>query len=452
MAVAGTASGADLPLREHVLRTLRLAGPVMLARAGLLVMTTVDTVMCGRVAAAQLAYYGIAMAPNLAFLLVGIGLLMGTVVVTAQTDGAGRPTECGRIWRLALVNGAAIGSLFGLLMLPGAAILLALGQDPAIAAGGGTVLVMFAFGMPAILMFAATSFFLEGIGRPTPGMVVMALANLVNFGLNYLLMFGPWQMGAAGAALATSITRWFMVMALAGYVLALRDGRRYGVRAPMAGYWRLEAKLVRLSWPIALSFGLEHGAFFAAATFAGWLGAVPLAAYQIVINTMALIYMLAIGLATATAVRVGNAVGRRDRPGLARAGWVGLGIGIVVMLTLMPVLFAAGPLIVAVYTDNPAVAAIAVPSLILAAWLLVADASQGILTGALRGAADIWACNWMQFVSFWLICIPSCYLLAHRFDLGIPGLLWGLLIGLLTAALLLAWRFKLLSSREVRPY
>ena len=91
MTLAATASGADLPVREHVLHTLRLAGPVMLARAGLLVMISVDTIMCGRVAAQELAYYGIALAPHLAFLLVGIGLLMGTVVATAQTDGAGRP-------------------------------------------------------------------------------------------------------------------------------------------------------------------------------------------------------------------------------------------------------------------------------------------------------------------------------------------------------------------------
>jgi hypothetical protein len=176
-----------------------------------------------------------------------------------------------------------------------------------------------------------------------------------------------------------------MFLALAGYVLAMRDRVHYGVGAAMSGHWRLERKLARLGWPIAVSFGLEHGAFFAAATFAGWLGAVPLAAYQIVINTMGLIYMLAIGLATATAVRVGNAVGRRDRPGLARAGWVGLGLGIAVMLALMPVLYGSSGLIVAIYTDDRAVAAIAVPALLLAAWLLVADASQGILTGALRG-------------------------------------------------------------------
>ena len=377
MTLAATASGADLPVREHVLHTLRLAGPVMLARAGLLVMISVDTIMCGRVAAQELAYYGIALAPHLGFVLVGIGLLMGTVVVTAQTDGAGRPAECGRIWRLGLLNGALSGSLFGLLLLPGEAILLALGQAPTISQGGGAVLVMFALGMPAMLMFAATTFFLEGIGRSTPGMAVMAVANLVNFGLNYALMFEPWQMGAAGAALATSITRWFMFLALAGYVLAMRDRDHYGVAAPMAGRWILQRKLIRLGWPIAVSFGLEHGAFFAAATFAGWLGAVPLAAYQIVLNTMGVIYMLAIGLATATAVRVGNAVGRRDRSGLAKAGWVGVGLGIVVMLGLVPVLYGSSGDIARIYTEDPAVIAIAAPGLGLAAWILVADATRG---------------------------------------------------------------------------
>jgi MATE family multidrug resistance protein len=301
-------------------------------------------------------------------------------------------------------------------------------------------------------MFTATTVFLEGIGRPTPGMVVMALANLLNFGLNYMLMFGPWHLGATGAALATSITRWFMFLALAGYVLAMRGGDHHGVGAPMAGHWHLQRKLARLGWPIALSFGLENGAFFAAATFAGWLGAVPLAAYQIVLNVMALIYMLAIGIATATAVRVGSAVGRRDRSGLAKAGWVGLGIGIAVMLALMPVLYGSSRRVVAIYTDDPAVAAIAVPGLLLAAWLLVADASQGILTGALRGAADIWTCIGVQFVCFWLICVPLCYLLAHPLDLGVAGLLWGLFVGLLAAALLLAWRFKALAAREIRPF
>ena len=118
----------------------------------------------------------------------------------------------------------------------------------------------------------------------------------------------------------------------------------------------------------------------------------------------------------------------------------------------MPVLYGSSGRIARIYTDDPAVIAIAAPGLGLAAWILVVDASQGILTGALRGAADIWACIIVQFVSFWLICMPVCYLLAHPLGLGVAGLLWGLFIGLLGAALLLAWRFKALAAREVRPF
>ncbi len=452
MTLAAAAGDGDLSLCEHVWRTLRLALPVMASRAGLLVMASVDTVMAGRAGADQLAYYGIAIAPHMAFLLVGVGLLMGTVVLTAQTDGGGRAIECGQIWRLALLNAALWGGLSAALLLPGAAILLMLGQDPAIAAGGGHVLVMFALGMPAVLMYTATTLFLEGLGRPIPGMVVMVLANLLNLGLNGLLMFGPFALGAAGAALATSISRWFMVLALGGYVLLMPGRERYGVLAGRAGAGRLEARLLRLGWPMALSFGLEHGAFFAAATFAGWLGAASLAAYQIVLNTMGLIYMLAIGLATATAIRVGNAVGRGDRPGLARAGWVGLGLGVVIMVALMPVLHASSATIVRVYTADPAVVALAVPGLVIAAWILVVDASQGILTGALRGAADIWAALAIQFGSFWLICIPACYALGPRLGYGMHGLLFGLLLGLVVAALLLLWRFKVLAARPVRAF
>ena len=452
MTLVTAASGGDLALRDHVRRTLRLAGPVMASRAGLLVMATVDTVMAGWVGADQLAWYGIAIAPQLAFLLIGTGLLMGTVVLTAQTDGAGHPERCGRIWRLALLNAAAVGTLFAALLLPGEALLLLLGQDPAIAAGGGAVLAMFALGMPAIMMYSATTLFLEGLGRPVPGMVVMAAANLVNLGLNWLLMFGPLELGAAGAALATSLTRWFMFAALAGYVLLMPARARYRILAPLRGQWALAAKLARLGWPMALSFGLESGAFFAAATFAGWQGASALAAWQIILNTMALIYMLAIGLATATAVRVGNAVGRRDQPGLARAGWVGLGIGVVIMLALMPVLYGASAQIVGLYTADPAVIAIAAPGLALAAWILVGDASQGILTGALRGAADIWAALVIQVIAFWVICVPACYLLGQALGLGVPGLLWGLFLGVVVAALLLVARFKVLAQRVVRPF
>lgn len=440
----------ELSLREHVMRTLRLALPVMAARAGLLVMVTVDAVMSGWAGADQLAFYGIALTPQLALVLIGIGLLMGTVVVTAQLDGAGRALECGRIWRLSLINAVLVGTLFGLLLLPGTAILYALGQNQEIATGGGQAVVMFAYGMPGIMLFTASSAFLEGVSRPMPAMVVMGLANVLNAALNYILMFGPFEMGAAGAALATSITRSIMGLVLTGYILVMPGRHQFGVVAPMAGHWHLERRLVGLGWPMAVSFALEHGAFFAAATFAGWLGTASLAAYQIVLNTMALIYMLAIGIAVATGVRVGNAVGRGDRPGMALAGWVGVGIGVVVMVALMPVLGFGGAVIASIYTDDPTVTRLAVGGLVIASWILVVDAGQGILVGALRGAADIWTTLVIQTVSFWIVSIPLCYFFSFYANKGISGLLFGLFFGLTMACLSLGWRFAVLSRREIR--
>ena len=454
MPVSVAASGHvvdELSLWRHVGRTLRLAAPVMLARVGLLVMATVDTVMCGWVSAEQLAFYGMAMAPQLALLLIGIGLLMGTVVMTAQLDGAGRRQDCGRIWRLALVNALVTGGLFAMLLLPGEAILLALGQNAAISKGGGEVVVMFAYGMPAILLFAGSSAFLEGVSRPMPAMVVMALANVLNAVLNDALMFGPFEMGAAGAALATSMTRWAMALALIGYILFMPERRMFGVHAPMAGHWHLQRRLIRLGWPMAVSFALEHGAFFAAATFAGWLGAPSLAAYQIVLNTMALIYMLAIGIAVATGVRVGNAIGRGDCTGMARAGWVGVGIGVAIMIVLMPMLGLSRNLIVALYTHDPLVTRLAATGLLIATWILVVDASQGILVGALRGAADIWPTLIIQTGSYWLIAIPACYFFAFYAKFGVSGLLFGLFFGLTTACLSLGRRFALVTRRNIRP-
>jgi MATE family multidrug resistance protein len=440
-----------MPLAEHVRRTLRLAGPVMLARAGLVLMVTVDTVMCGWAGADQLALYAIALVPQVALMLVGIGLVLGTAVLSAQRDGAGKPEDCGRIWRFGLLNAAVLGGLFALLLLPGERLLLALGQAPEIAGPGGDVVAILGLGLPGLLLFSATSALLEGISRPRAGMLVMLAANLVNLALNALLIFGPWQLGAIGAALATTITRWLMFVALAADVLTMADRRRFGIAAPLAGHWRLERQLLRLGWPMALSFALEHAAFGIASVFAGWLGAVPLAAYQIVLNVMSVIYMLAIGLAVATGVRVGNAVGRGDPAGVAQAGWTGLALAGLLMLGLMPLMYLASPAIARTYSAEPAVLALAAPGLAIASWLLLVDALQGVATGALRGMADLWAVAAIQLLCFWGIAIPSCHLLAFDVGYGVVGLLFGLCFGLASASLLLVWRFRALTVRALRP-
>lgn len=453
-AVPADSSPRSAPFGRHIMETLRLAVPVMLARVGLVAMVVVDTLMCGQAGPEALASYGISLAPQATLMVAGFGLLMGTGVLVAQADGAGRAELCGRIWRHSLMIAGALGAAFALVFLAGEAILEALGQEPAIAAGGGATLTMFGPGMPAILMYVATIAFLEGIRRPRAGMAVALAANVLNAALNWLLIYGHLglpAMGAPGASLATSIARWAMLAALVGYVLLMPDGARYGVRAPLAGHYAQARKLLRLGLPLALATGLETTAFAATTVFAGWLGRDALAAYQVATNVMVLIFMLAIGVSTATAVKVGNAVGRGDQAGVARAGWTGAGLILVLMLGAGVIVFLARRPIAQLYGDDPAVISAAAAALAIVAGMVILDGMQGVLMGAVRGAADVLVPTAMQGVAFWAVSVPAAYWLAIGWGGGIPGLLSGLLLGLIAASLMLGWRFHAISRRAIAP-
>jgi MATE family multidrug resistance protein len=431
-------------MRVDISETLRLALPVMAARAGILVMTAVDTIMTGRFGADELAFYAIGNAPFILFMLLGIGLATGTVVLVAQAMGAGRPEETGRIWRIACIDTGLLGAVTALLLLPGESLLGWLGQTPEVAEGGARVMHAFALAMPAVLLFSVTSYFLEAIGRPHPGMVVMWLGNVLNLVLNWLLMFGPFglpMLGAQGAALGTSITRWAMAAALLAYTFNFAGHRGYGVRGALGDVALVRRRLLRLGLPFAASQGLESSAFQFILVMAGWLGTTQLAAHQAAMNLNALLYMLTLGVATATSVRVGHAVGRHRPEQIAKAGWTGTGMGVTIMLACAPLIVLFRDQIGALYAADPLVVVTIAAALLIVCPTMVMDSGQGIVTAALRGTGDTWIPTVIHVSCFWPVMVGTAWYLAFPMGLGLPGLWWGLFTGLALAFLLLSLRF-----------
>jgi MATE family multidrug resistance protein len=442
-------------LGHDLRRTIALAVPVMLARAGMVVLVTVDTVLVGRAGGRELAFFAISTAVHISLQAIGIGLLVGTVVLTAQADGAGRKHECGRIWRLALLLAGGLGLFYAFVELHGETLLRLLGQDSVIAAGGGRALAMWAIGIPGVMLYLATTSFLDGISRPRAAMTVSLSANLLNFALAWALVSGHGglpAMGAAGAALATAITAWTMFLVLGLYALLLPGSDGLGIRAPLRGYYPLIGRLLLLGLPVALSVGFETTAFSGATVIAGWVGVTALAAYQLSINITSFVYMMSLGLATAAAVRVGNAVGRDDRPGVARAGWLTVAVVFCLMGAVgLAIHFLRGG-IVAIYTQDADVAAAALPVLALLSFLILFDGVQGVLMGALRGTGDVFLPSATYALAFWGCAIPVCYILGYRHAMGALGLAWGLLSGLVVAVVFLALRFAIVSRRPVRRF
>jgi MATE family multidrug resistance protein len=224
----------------------------------------------------------------------------------------------------------------------------------------------------------------------------------------------------------------------------------YGIRGPLADAGAIGRKLRRLGYPLGLAQGLESMAFASLTLMAGYLGADAVAGFQINMNIVAFCFMGAIGVGTATAVRVGHAVGRGDRRDMAFAGWSGL-LAILIYMAVLAVLMALLPQRLAeLFTVDANVLAIAAATLLVSALTLLPDGAQGVLMGALRGTGDVWVPSAMHLCSFAVVMVPGAWLFAFRLEMGVPGLMLGSLAGVSVASVLLSLRFRVVSGRDVK--
>ncbi|MEZ5848230.1 MAG: MATE family efflux transporter [Geminicoccaceae bacterium] len=427
----------------HVARTLRLAVPLMLGRAGVLLMVAIDTVMIGRVAADEVAFYGMGGVPFLFFLIFGVGVLTGAVPLVAQAAGAGRMQDCGRIWLLAMATGFLFGLLGMAILSQAETLLLMAGQQALLAAGAARVSWQLALGLPFLLMHYASASFMEALGRPLPGMVFMAIANILNAALNWLLMFGIPGIeanGASAAALATTIVRVFLFVGLSTFILVSLDHAAYGIgrigpRGPAD--WM---KLLKTGLPFGVAQGIETSSFQAVAIFAGWLGTLPMAAYTAVVNLVAMFYMLSSGLAVATSIRVANAVGRNDDDGMREAAATGFRMTLVLTVVLAFLLWLAPAPFARFYLGEPQAARLMASVLWVVGLVVIFDGTQVMLMSVLRGASDRWVPTGLHLVACALVLAPSAWLLAIVAGLGLHGLLAGMATGLFAATCLLGRR------------
>ena len=427
---------------------LRLAAPVVVARLGIMGMQLVDTVMVGRFDSQELAFQAIALVPFQFLVVATLGLLIGTVAVAAQSFGREDFAECGAVWRRSIPYAVVIG-LVGLAFCQFGEEFLALsGQTDILASEGGRVVTILGLGLPFYLIYLTTAFFLEGIKRPLPAMIVMIAANALNVALNWILIYGHLgfpAMGAEGSAWATTILRIAMVAALVGYVWFMADHDRFAVRRRASGGWRAGALQRRIGYSSGLSYTAESGSFAIVGLMAGWTGALSLAAFSIALNVIAIVFMVALGFGSATAVRVAVAYGRQDRANVAFAGWSGLAVNSLAMALLGLGMWLGSDVIASAYTVDPMTLLLTAPLIAFAATIVVADGGQTVMLHALRGRGETWAPTILHMISYFAVQVPVAYGLAFTLDRGVQGLFEGILVASIVAIALLSMRFHWLT-------
>jgi len=451
---------ATEPLLPRVLRhladLLRLAWPVMLSRAGILVMAFCDIAMLGRYGAGAIGELTLGVSIFVPLLVIAIGFCSGMVPVVARAFGAGAWIECGRAWRRALSWAVLTSGIATLICWQGEALLALFGQEPAFAARGGAVARALAPGLVAQAVFTASAFYLEATRRTMPALVAMIFANLGNFGLNWLLIWGHWglpELGAVGAALASTLVRVAAAVGLVLYIVTRPRARAAGVVGPWEtvwgpGGWSEGRTMRKLGMSAGLSNGFETVGFAALTMFAGQLGALPLAAYSLAHNLMAMVFMVGLGLAVATGVRVGIEMGRGRPDEAAFAGWTGL-LAVVIVIGGLALAVAAGRDAVAMaYTDDPVVAARAAGLFLVVALVFVPDSAQVVAGQAVRALGDAWVAVACYMGAFLIVMPPLAWVLTGPLGLDERGLLGAIFASCMMATILLAMRFHYLTRRR----
>lgn len=300
-------------------------------------------------------------------------------------------------------------------------------------------------GVIPIALFNLFAQWAYAIQRTMMPMVIILIANCVNICGNWLLIRGNLgcpELGLTGAGLASLAARWLCVLLIVAVFLSrgIFAGYRHGFfKSP-----RRKGDITLLngtSWPVAMQMTFESGSFTAAAIMAGWLGKIPLAAFQVIVILGTLGFCIYYSMAAAVSVLVSNAAGEGNRRQMRRVAGKGYVI-MLVLATCSSLLFVlGGPHVIRFFTNDPEVIAVALTLIVPLVLYQYGDATQINYANALRGTANVMPMLWIAFVSYVMIGLPVTYLLAFPLNLGIYGIILSFSVSLFLAATLFLYYF-----------
>mgnify|MGYP002628501935 CR=1 FL=1 len=447
---------------------MRLSVPIAISRMAMMLMGVTDAIVLGQYAPGELAYVLNAWLPMGISLGLGLGILLGVQVLTSELLGVGRERDSGRIFRRGLLWGALLGGALTLILIPTAGSFFhwifvtiappseAAGIDAppeVVAAETASVTRILAFGLMGHMLSQACSYYLEALRRPLLVTVVMYAGVVLNLFLNLAFVGGWWgmpQMGAEGVAWATSITRWLIVIVMLILVARLTPGFRRSPAAP-AGEARRQ---LEVGTGTAVSNVAEWGGFNITYVIATWISIAANSVYGYTVQVMGLCFMFYLGIASATSVRVAEAIGRGEAQEVRNAGRLGvvatiaMGLILAIILTLF-----AGPISTLLVREDAVIGGVALaPAIAALLWLAalatIFDGLQATASFALRAQGMVWLPTLIHVGSFFVVMIPVCYWLGITQGGGALGVLQGAMAGVFVAG---ALQVALLEWKAARP-
>jgi multidrug resistance protein, MATE family len=436
-------------VRHEIRAALRLTFPLAGAQVAQAATSFVDTVMMGWLGQDTLAAGGLSATSFITLLVTATGVITGISPLAAEAYGAANPNRIRQLTRNGLWLSLLLSLPIMVLLWYLAGLMVYLGQEPRIALLARPYLTVILWGFFPALAFALLKDVVSALSHPQPVMVIVVVGTGFNALGNYALGFGHFglpPLGLSGIALTSVVANWAMFGCLVMYLLRHRTLKAYRLFQSLL---RVEPQVLReLVWiglPIGVSFALEIGLFTVTTYLMGALGPEVLAAHQVVFQTIAVIFMVPLGMSYATTIRVGQWNGQQDPTGVRRAAYVGIGLGgfFMSLMALLLLLFPHSTIGLFLDLGNPnnaGVISLATSMFAVAAVSQVLDGVQTTAAGALRGLKDTRVPMVLSFLAFWGVGLGSGYTLGFWVGLGGIGLWLGQAIGVACAAILFGWR------------
>jgi MATE family multidrug resistance protein len=442
-----------MTIKDHFKITFRLALPVVLSQLGQVSVGVADSMMVGRLGAVELAAASLANSIFFVLLMFGMGISMGITPLVSIAEGKGKMKRISSLFQHGLWINIVTAILLILIILMLSQGLHFLDQPKEVVQITIPYLLIITASMLPFMIFQTFKQFAEGLSQTKQAMYVTIFCNLVNVFLNWVLIYGKLgapELGLNGAGIATLISRVLMPIMMGWYVIRSKRYRQFDLQLGIKKLrFFMINRILKIGLPTGFQYIFEVSAFSAAAIMMGWIGVNSLAGHQIALNLASISYMMAAGLSTAGMIRVSNQIGKGNQKAMRESGMVVFGMVLVFMFTCAVIFVVFRYTLPTFYIDDTEVIQISASLLVIAGLFQLSDGVQVVGLGVLRGMEDVKFPTIITLIAYWVLGLPLGYFLAFELEMGAEGIWYGLLIGLSITAVVLFFRFNMLSKKPI---
>ena len=431
---------------KKVREMLKIGLPIMLGQACVIILAFADNIMIGWHSVDELAASSFVNNVMNLFILTELGFATGMTPMIGADNGTGNIKGIGITVKNGLMTNGIIGGISIILLTIIYFCLDHFGQAPELMPYIKPYFAIIGISTLFALGFNVLKQFTDGICRPMISMTLLMIGNLLNIFGNWVLIYGKLgfpEMGLTGAGISTLVSRALILLVFVVFIFKSKKMNEYARAIKEALLSRSEMKTVfKMGYPVGIQMALESSTFTFAAVMAGWLGVIQLAAHQVVITISQLFFLMMQGLSFAVSILVSNAFGRKDLGSVREYARKGYFMTLGISATLSALLYCFRYQAAGIFTDSPEVSAMAVSLFFLLFAYQFGDGLQLCFANVLRGIQDVRPIMYAAFVSYYLIAIPSAYVLGFKTSLGIHGIWLGFPIGLTLAGIFFYARYR----------